>query len=145
MGIGHELRGDDVAGLLVARALRPLANDNLLVVEAGHAPENYTAPVHRFAPHFILLVDAAELGVPPGTIHWVDWAATTGMSGSTHTMPLYLLARYLSTEANCDVGLIGIQPADTGLHAPLSPEVEGAVAQVVTALRQTLLNPPFIL
>lgn len=137
MGIGHELRGDDAAGLLVARALRPYANDHFLVVEAGHAPENYTAPVRRFAPDLVLLVDAAELGELPGTIRWLEWTETTGISASTHTMPLYLLGRYLATEANCVVGLIGIQAADTGLNAPLSAEVEKAVAAVVEEIRLT--------
>lgn len=136
MGIGHELRGDDIAGLLVARALRPYANERFLVVEAGHAPENYTAPVRRFAPQLVLLVDAAELGEPPGTIRWLEWPELTGLSASTHTMPLYLLARYLAMEANCAVGLLGIQAADTGLNMSLSAEVEEAVTAVVEAFRE---------
>jgi hydrogenase 3 maturation protease len=134
MGIGHELRGDDAAGLLVARRLLPYAGEDFLVVEAGHAPENYTAPVRRFAPQLTLLVDAADLREHPGTIRWLEWPETTGLSASTHTMPLYLLAHYLATEANCLVGLIGIQPADCGLNAPLSAEVKAAVTAVVHEL-----------
>jgi hydrogenase 3 maturation protease len=140
MGIGHELRGDDAAGLLVARALRPYASDCFLVVEAEHAPENYTAPVRRFAPQLVLLVDAAELHAPPGTIRWLEWAETTGLSASTHTMPLYLLARYLAMEGNCVVGLIGIQPADTGLNMPVSAGVERAVAAIVKALQAEVVG-----
>jgi hydrogenase maturation protease HycI len=140
MGIGHELRGDDAAGLLVARALQPSANDNFLVVEAGHAPENYTAPVRRFAPQLVLLVDAAELQAPPGTIRWLEWPETTGLSASTHTMPLYLLARYLAMEGKCVVGLIGIQPADTGLNMPVSAEVEAAVTAVVEELQGAVVR-----
>jgi hydrogenase 3 maturation protease len=135
MGIGHELRGDDAAGVLVARRLQPYTNESFLVVEAGHAPENYTAPVRRFAPHLTVLVDAANLGAPPGTVRWLEWRETTGLGASTHTMPLYLLAQYLARAANCPVGLLAIQLAGSGLNAPLSPEVEAAVTAVVRALQ----------
>ena len=134
VGIGHELRGDDAAGVMVARALQPLAHSQLLVVDAGSAPENYTGTIRRFAPELVLLVDAAQLGETPGAIRWLAWQETTGLSASTHTMPPYMLARYLTAELAVHIALIGIQPAATALGAGLSPVVEQAVNVVLETL-----------
>src|SRR5512141_839488 len=75
LGIGNPLRSDDAAGVLVARRLAdsalPRDLDSVLVIEAGHAPENATAGLRRFSPQVVLLVDAAEMGVAPGTVRWV--------------------------------------------------------------------------
>lgn len=131
VGIGHELRGDDAAGLAVAQGLRPLACEQLLIVEGGHAPENHTGALRRFAPDLVLLVDCAQLDERPGSIRWLSWEETTGLSASTHTMPPYMLARYLAIMLNCEVALIGIQPADTALDAALSPPVQTAVNEIV--------------
>ena len=134
LGVGHELRGDDGAGLAVARGLRPFASERLLVVEAGHAPENHTATVRRFAPTLVLLVDAAQMDEPPGTIRWLAPDDITGVSASSHTLPLHMLARFLQAEMDCEVALLGIQPADTSLGAPLSESVETAVSTIIQAL-----------
>ncbi len=134
LGVGHELRGDDAAGLAVARGLRPFANEQFLVVEAGHAPENHTATVRRFAPTLVLLVDAAQMDEPPGTVRWLAPADITGISASSHTLPLHMLARFLQADLGCEVALLGIQPADTSLGAPLSERVETAVSAVIQAL-----------
>jgi hydrogenase 3 maturation protease len=142
VGVGHELRGDDAAGLLVARQLVQAwqqrswspAGDRLLIIEAGHAPENHTGPIRRFAPDLVLMVDAAQMNEPPGCVRWLAWQEISGLSASTHTMPLYMLAKYLTSELGCDVALIGIQPADTALGAPLSPPVQRAINQVAQAL-----------
>jgi len=138
VGMGHELRGDDAAGIMVARALQPMAHSHLLVVDAGSAPENCTGPIRRFAPGMVLLVDAAQLDEAPGAVRWLAWQETTGLSASTHTMPPYVLARYLTAELNTHVALIGIQPAATSLGATLSPEVRQAVNGVVQIFRNTL-------
>jgi hydrogenase 3 maturation protease len=64
VGVGHELRGDDAAGVIAARLLKAvLADDDpVLVVEGGSAPENHTGPLRRFAPDLVLLVDTAQMG-----------------------------------------------------------------------------------
>ncbi|HEX6383528.1 MAG TPA: hydrogenase 3 maturation endopeptidase HyCI [Anaerolineae bacterium] len=137
VGIGHVLRGDDAAGVAVARALQPYAHEHLLVVDAGHAPENHTGPLRRFAPDLVLLVDTAQMNEPPGMVRWLPWQETSGVSASTHTMPPYVIARYLTAELGCEVALIGIQPADTTLGAPLSPAVQQTVYAVAQALIST--------
>ena len=75
LGIGHELGGDDAAGVRVAGLLRKSAagNGQLLALEAGPAPENFTGKLRSFHPDLVLLVDAALMNSAPGTVQWLDW------------------------------------------------------------------------
>jgi hydrogenase 3 maturation protease len=140
IGVGHELRGDDAAGLAVARALHSaLANDErLLVIDAGPAPENYTGPLRRFGPDVVLFVDAAQMGKPPGAIRWVQWQDLSGFGGSTHALSLRVLAIFLTDELGCEVNLVGIQPAHNTIAAELSPQVAEAVDTLVLSLLRVL-------
>jgi hydrogenase 3 maturation protease len=141
VGIGHELRGDDAAGVMLARAMQPLAaSDRVIVVDAGAAPENCTGLLRRFRPDLVVLVDAAQLDEPPGTVRWLAWQETAGLSASTHTLPLHMLASYLTADLGCDVALIGIQPAQNAIDSPLSPMVQQAVDELARALAGILLK-----
>jgi hydrogenase 3 maturation protease len=132
LGIGHELYGDDAVGVWVAGRLGALAgaNSNLLAVMGGSAPENCTGTLRRFAPDLVLMVDAALMELEAGGTGWLDWQAAGGFSASTHTLPLQLLAGYLTAELQCEVALLGIQPGQTRVGAPLSPEVQQAAESV---------------
>jgi hydrogenase 3 maturation protease len=140
VGIGHELRGDDAAGIRVARDLRMRAArwKHVLVIDAGSAPENHTGVLRRFGPHLVLLVDAADMSMPAGTVRWLACDDTEGVSASTHTLPPSVLARYLAVELHCEVALIGIQPGDTTIGRPLSAAVRHGIAQTVVGLGQAL-------
>lgn len=138
LGIGQSLRGDDGVGLAVVQGLRPFTHPNLLLIEAAHAPENCTGQVRRFAPDLVLLVDAAQMDAPPGTIRWLDWRACDGLSASTHTMPLSLLGEYFTAVLPCEVALIGIQPASLALAGALSPEALAAASTVSQAIAALL-------
>ncbi|MBN2385680.1 MAG: hydrogenase 3 maturation endopeptidase HyCI [Anaerolineales bacterium] len=136
VGIGHELGGDDAVGTQLAGLLmrKAAGNERLLALEAGPAPENFTGPLRRFGPHLVLLVDAALMGCPPGTVRWLDWQQAEGFSASTHTLPLNLLATYLTAELGCELALIGIQPGQTRVDAPLTPAVRAAGRELAGVL-----------
>jgi hydrogenase 3 maturation protease len=135
VGIGNYLRCDDTAGSLAARALMDTRlgqdRDTILVMDAGHAPENGTSQLRRFEPDVILLIDAAEMGEQPGTIRMIDIDEIEGMSASTHTLPLSILANYLVLELNCQLALIGIQSASTEVGEEVHPKVLRAVREIV--------------
>ncbi len=140
VGIGNELGGDDAAGVQVARLLqrRVVGNHQILVLEAGLAPENFTGLLRRFSPQLILLVDAALMGCLPGTIQVLEWATAEGFSASTHTLPLNILGYYLTTELGCELVLIGIQVGQTYVDAPLTPKVQEAVKELTSALVKSI-------
>ena len=138
IGIGNNLRSDDAAGTWVARALmqsrfiRDL--EHVLVMDAGHAPENSTADLRRFAPEIVVFVDAAEMGEAPGTIRWIGMDEMDGMSASTHTMPLSMLAKYLTLELDCEVKLLGIQLLSNDVGESVNVEVMRAADVIVAGM-----------
>ncbi len=136
VGVGQTLRGDDGAGPAVIHHL--VANlesaDNLLLVDAAHAPENTLGPIIRFRPTVVLFVDALRAGQPPGTILWLPATAADAAGGSTHTLPLSVLAAFITAETGASAFVIGIQPATTDFGAELSPAVARAVAQVAAEI-----------
>jgi hydrogenase 3 maturation protease len=140
LGIGNELNGDDAAGVAVVRRLRarmPERPDRMLV-EAGPAPENFSGPLRRFAPDWVLLVDAAEMGQAPGATAWLEWQQAAGLSASTHTLPPTVLSKFLIHELGCRVGLIVIQAAQTNFDAPMTPAVSAAVSRAARRLAEIL-------
>jgi hydrogenase 3 maturation protease len=140
LGVGNELRGDDGAGIIVVRALQSLVSSHsrLLVIDTGPIPENFTGQLRRFKPDLVLIVDAAQLGKPAGTVRCVGWQSTSGFSASTHSLPIHVLAGYLNAELGCEVLLLGIQPAHIGTGARLSVTVEQTVERLVIALTDLL-------
>jgi hydrogenase 3 maturation protease len=140
VGIGNELNGDDAAGVLVVRALRALLSNQpqFLLIEGGVAPEAFSGPLRRFAPDWVLLVDAAEMGEAAGHVAWVDWRLADGLSATTHTLPPTMLAQFLMAELGCQVALIGIQPEGLELDTGLSKAVEAAVHEVALELGRLL-------
>ncbi len=135
VGIGSDLRGDDSAGLMVVRQLlqHPHA-DNLLIIEGGPAPENVTGKIRAFRPEHVILIDAAHMDEPPGAIQWIPLDAIDGMSASSHSLPLSMLAGYLTAEIGCEVSVLGIQPAQNEVGSELSPSVQTAVDEISTEL-----------
>jgi hydrogenase 3 maturation protease len=140
LGIGSELRGDDAAGIFAARLLmeRLPELEHLLVLDTGPVPENFTGPLRRFQPDLVILIDAAHMGAQPGELRWLDPQDTTGFSASTHSLPLHVFASFLAHELECEVRLLGIQPAHTGFDHGLSPEGKTGVDQAVEAVLQSL-------
>lgn len=142
LGIGNTFRSDDAAGILIARALlesrftRDL--EHVLIMDSGHAPENSTAELRRFAPEIILMIDAAEMNERPGSIRWIDMNELDGMSASTHSMPLSMLARYLTLELHCEIKLLGIQPQSNTVGEWVSPQVVASVNEIVASLISSL-------
>lgn len=135
LGVGNELNGDDAAGVLVLRLLlQQQPPEHCLLLETGPAPENFTAPIIRFAPDWVLVVDAAHMQARPGQIAYVGQEAVDGMSAFTHGLPLSMLGKYLAAETGCVFGLLGIQTLQTGFGAPLCAAVERAVRRLAQAL-----------
>ncbi len=140
LGIGHELYGDDAVGNWLAGRLcdGTPGKERLLAIQGGPAPENFTGVLRRFEPDLVLMVDAALMNLEPAKTGWLCWQDTSGFSASTHTLPLHLLAGYLTAELNCEVALLGIQPAQTRVGASLSPEVQACAENIARSITEIL-------
>lgn len=132
VGVGSDLRGDDIAGILVIRALDAARsiNPNIGIFDGGTAPENLTGEITRFRPSHVLLVDAADLGQKPGAIRLIEPDKIEGITFSTHVLPLKILADYLKQACSCEIVVIGIQPGNTDFGKPPSRPIRAAARQV---------------
>jgi len=149
--VGQELRGDDAAGVLVVRRLMESAiknpaksrspfkgsnpeDEEPLLFEAGPLPEAASGALRRYQPDWVVFIDSAEMGEPPGTIGWVNPEQAEGFTGSTHTFPISGLAKYLSSELGCRVAILGIQPKNLEFDSPVSEEVDRAIEEIVALI-----------
>ena len=114
----------------------------LLVIDTGHAPENITAEVDRFRPDRVLFVDAADMGELPGTIRWIAVDEIDGMTASTHTLTISMLADYLNLSLNCSSMLLGIQPLSNEVGDITSRQVSAAINAIVQELTALSWSSP---
>jgi len=142
LGIGNDLRGDDSVGLFIVRRLATSLQEDqsLLMLEAGSTPENYSHLLRRFSPNLVILIDAAEMDKTPGSIEWIPWQGTIGLSASTHSLPLNLIAQYLTKELDCEVVLLGIQPLNLNFDVDLNPTIRASAEDAVREITQLLLS-----
>ena len=117
LAVGSTQRGDDAAGVLAGQELQHRLQSSHrgpeVEVFLGEAvPENLTGAIRRFAPTHVLVLDAADMGLPAGGATIVDLEQADGnLSASTHGLPMSVLAAYLEESVGCKVVAVGIQPA----------------------------------
>ena len=140
IGVGDERSGDHAAGLNVTRQLRERCRPDaaLPIVELSTSPEAICEALRSFKPDLILLIDAVDINRLPVAIRYSDWQDTIGLSGSQPVLSPHEIAGCLVDELSCEVALIGIEPDESALGAPLSPDVRQAVDEVVQGLQQAL-------
>jgi hydrogenase maturation protease len=141
IGIGNNFRGDDAAGLLVARRLRELAGPGVAILEqTGGANELLSAWQGAEA---VILADAVRGGGPPGKIyrfpvHEAALPAELFPAASTHAWGIaeaVALGRVLQQLPPYLV-VYGIEGRDFGIGETLSP----AVAQAIPAAARRILQ-----
>jgi hydrogenase 3 maturation protease len=128
--VGAVLRGDDAAGPMLAKMLQDDPVEGWEVLDGGQMPEDFLSVIRRAQPDVLVVVDAAAMGLPAGSIRRLtaDDVATDYLM-TTHSLPMSLL---LSEISGCcgRVEFIGIQPAQTEFFSPLTPAVDSAVRTV---------------
>lgn len=142
VGIGQVLCGDDGLGPAVVRLLQQSVphDECLLIVDAGHAPENVLGVIIQFRPDLVLFVDAIRMESNPGQIAILDGSVAGGSGGSTHTIPLGLLSTFITNETNALTYIVGIQPATVGFGEDITPIVSVAIELVVDWIRSYWRN-----
>ena len=143
LGVGSDLRGDDAAGMLVARRLAKTCGKmgelkNFKIFLGDTAPENLTGEVKKFNPTHLLIVDSADMNELPGAVKLIDPESIEGFSSSTHSLPLNILADYLIKSIGCKIIIIGIQPKVLEFGSCLSAEVEKSVEDISRMIKLTL-------
>ena len=140
LGIGNRLGGDDTAGTCVVDILnqrqhraKGILPAEIIAIDAGTAPESYTSVIRKHRPDLLILIDAADMGLPPGALRTIAPGRISILSFSTHTIPLSLFVSYV--EEFCGkVLLVGVQPEQTETGRGISKAVRKSVKKLAEAI-----------
>jgi len=128
-GLGNPILGDDSAGLAVSEILKSKELGWLESFTCETVPENYISPLKKAGPSILIIVDAADMGIPGGEYRKMELHHLSNISFTTHGMPLDLIL--LDYQPIMRTIAIGIQPTKRSLSMDISPEVRQAVAEIV--------------
>ena len=138
VGVGNTMKGDDGFGPAVVAALGDV--EGITCIDAGMVPENWLGPIARSSPASILIVDAADLGEPPGTLRLVAPDALDDVGVSTHGLPLGFFFQLLADQCGAPARLLGVQPESIGFGEGLSEPALGAVRRAADLIRAAMRN-----
>jgi len=123
-GIGNPFRRDDFVGVEIVRNLQNRVSQSVYLIEAETVPESFIAPITKFKPTHILIIDAGLLNQKPGTSKLADSKQLMRKSSiSTHTLPLRIFCDYLTETTAAKIALLVIQPQDTSFGEGLTPKL----------------------
>jgi hydrogenase 3 maturation protease len=142
LGAGSTLRGDDAAGMRVVEELQADFDlkqyPQLLFCPGETAPENYSGKIRQFCPTHFLVIDAADLSAPPGSIVEIRPEDVGGPTFCSHMLPLRVMIRYLAQETGTDVTLLGIQYKSIEFDTGMTDEVQAAVNELSAILKRVI-------
>jgi len=143
LGIGSELRADDIAGILVINALerskKIKKGIKLQTFEGSTAPENVTGEIRTFKPTHLIIVDSADIGEDPGAVLLLRADEVgQGISFSTHKIPPKILIDYFTHTLRCEIVIIGIQPKRINFGKPASKAVIASSRSVARSIIEAL-------
>ena len=131
--IGSPILLDDGAGPALFSELEAFPAEGVVPVNCETTPENQLAPLRKNPPRVLIVADAADMGLPGGSVRRMNLEDTGGISFSSHGIPLSLLLEPFRD--TMEIIVIGIQPARRGFGDRLSPEAADAVKRVAGVLR----------
>jgi hydrogenase maturation protease len=143
LGLGNPLLGDEGIGVRVVEELKGLTlPDGVTVVEGGTAGLGLIGLMEGYQR--VIIVDAADMGHPPGrVVRFTPLEAqfkTAEAPLSLHQIGLgevLALADALEV-APAELVVIGVQPSRVEVGTGLSPEVEGAIPQIIRIILDEL-------
>ena len=144
LGAGSCLKADDAAGVMITDTLKERFGEKpgrFAVFSGGTAPECFTGEIKRFKPDLVLIIDAADFKGKPGEVCSIDPAAVSGVSFSTHMLPLKVMLDYLNKEIGCRTAIIGIQPGNLEFGGEMTEEVKKTVNEIINEIALLLRMP----
>jgi hydrogenase 3 maturation protease len=139
VGIGNPLRKDDSVGDYVAKRLsESLHSDSVRIFECETTPENYLGDIEKAKSSHVIIVDAAEIGLPPGTCILSEISDVRGLAVSSHNIPLSFFGEYLKKTIGAKVVLLAIQPEKVEFGEGLTTRVREAADEVTKILLKVL-------
>jgi hydrogenase maturation protease len=138
VGVGNPLRRDDYVGRWVVKEMEGKTPKSVLLVECD-VFEDSLEQIFDFKPTHILLIDAALTGKGPGSISLKRVDELKELTPlSTHAIPIQAFCEYVVETTGAKVGILAIEPKETGFGEGLTPEVERAAKRLERILLDVL-------
>lgn len=145
IGVGNDYRGDDAVGLIVARRLRDLNWPHVEVIESDG---EFTKLMESWREaESVILIDAVQSGVAPGTIHRVvahkEQLSPKLSSGSTHAVGVaeaIALSKMLGRLPQYFI-VFGVEASHCAWGATLSNECATACEEVLRLVKREIGCP----
>jgi hydrogenase 3 maturation protease len=139
VGVGNRSRGDDGAGPLVAEKVMKWSSERFRVMNLEEAPGRLLPDAMEVRPSHILVVDAAMVGGPPGTMKLITLEEVESVSfSSTHDLPIAVTLGVVTSQTTAKAIVIGIQPQTTRVGDEMSEPVLDACERLSEALARSL-------
>jgi len=154
LGIGNTLKGDDGIGIYIAERINKYleevkgeseqakfmgARRKVIAINCGTTPENYTSIIRKHNPDRLILVDAAEMGLSPGSYRIIPPEKIEVMHVSTHNIALAFLISYVSEFCE-NIVLVGVQPERMDFSTVLSSAVRRSGDHVASLIMEERLS-----
>jgi hydrogenase 3 maturation protease len=134
-GIGNPIRQDDFVGLKIVESLEGKVTRNVCLIECETVPESYLLDIEQFEPTHVLLIDAAFLGLKPGTARLFDAQKIVDFPAiTTHVLPLKVFCEYVKQSTGAKIALLLVEPKTMDFGEGLSVEVKAAAQKIVAVL-----------
>lgn len=134
--VGAVLRGDDAAGPYLAKLMQDDPVEGWDIIDGGQVPEDFTVDVRHAQPDLLVMVDAADMGLAPGSIRRLTAEdVSTDYMMTTHSLPLSFLMQQID-ECCGEIVFLGIQPAQMEFFTALTPAVLDAVELIYRRLKE---------
>ena len=142
LGLGNLVHSDDGLGV---HAIQRLIEDSrvpshVVLMDGGTQGLSLLPHISEFQR--LLVIDAIDVGEPPGTLVRLEGAALKNMPGkpSVHQLGFadLLAALELLGETPAEIVLLGVQPLSTEWAAELTAPLQAALAPLVNAVLDQL-------
>lgn len=134
-GIGNPIRMDDFVGVKIVQDLNGKVSDKIQLIECETVPESFFEPMIEFDPTHVLLIDAAVLGLTPGSVQLVDPKSVADVPAlTTHMLPLRIFCEYITKMTGAKIALLLIEPENTDFGEGLTQKVQIAAEKVTRIL-----------
>lgn len=143
LGLGNPLLGDEGIGLRVVEELKGLElPDGVTVAEGGTSGLGLVGLMEGYQR--VIIVDAADMGHPPGhVVRFTPSEAQLKTAEALLSLHQVGLGEVLALAEALEVApvepvIIGVQPSQVEVGAEMSPEVEGAIPQIIKIILDEL-------
>lgn len=138
-GIGNPIRNDDFVGVKIVQELKNKVPNEVQLYECETIPESFLEPIIELNPTHILLIDAALLGLKPGTTRLINPEQVINFSPITsHTLPLRVFCEFIKKTTESKIALLLIEPKNTGFGEKITLEVQAAAEEIIKLLAKLL-------